>query len=557
VIRNFLAAILCLSGAVAAAAAAPPPPPKLVVAISIDQLAGGLFDQYRGTFAYGFKRFLDQGVVYPNGYQSHAATETCPGHSTLLSGRHPSGTGIIANSWIDAQTGAAVYCIEDPGVSVPGRPKAPRGPAHLRVSTLGEWLHAANPASRTVSVSGKDRGAIPMAGHNPDAVFWWDDERGFNTYLRPGDTEEQRLAPVAKFNAQLDRQWSKAPPQWKPVDPRCKALDGSHVYGELRIDHRVPPPLVRDTRKPLREDPAFKDWVRASPEIDRITYDLAGELIDSFKLGRGPATDLLTIGFSATDYVGHRFGNQGPEMCDQLAHLDRTLGLLFARLDKLKIPYLAVLTADHGGIDAMERVSERGFPAARIQGNVIPDLNRSLRETLQLDFNPLSGDPQSLYVTRKRTDAALRVRIIAATIAALGKRTDVAQVFTKEQVLAAKPSRDTPADELSLLERYAESVDVERSGDIFVAYKPYIGEGRPRAPGDFVAGHGSPWNYDRRVPILFWRTGAKGFEQYLPVETVDIAPTIAAVLGLPTPELDGRCLDIDITEASPCGIARQ
>jgi predicted AlkP superfamily pyrophosphatase or phosphodiesterase len=545
VIRNWFPGLLCMVCAGATVAAVPPQPPKLVVAISIDQLAGGLFDQYRGSFAYGFKRFLDQGVVFPNGYQSHAATETCPGHSTLLTGRHPSGTGLIANSWIDTQSGAAVYCVEDAGVSVPGRPQAPRGPAHMRASTLGEWLHAANPASRTVSVSGKDRGAITMAGHTPDAVFWWDDERGFNTYLRPGDTEVQRLAPVAKFNAQLDQQWSKAPPQWNRIEPRCTALGGSDAHDRSSNDRRVLAPPARDASKPLRDDPAFKDWVRASPEIDRITYELAGELIDSFRLGRGAATDLLTIGFSATDYVGHRFGNQGPEMCDQLAHLDRTLGLLFARLDRLKIPYLAVLTADHGGIDMVN-----------IRRNPIPELNRSLRESLQLDFNPLSGDSQSLYVTRKRGATELRSRIVAATLAALRQRDDVAEVFTQEQLLAVKGSPDMPADELSLLERFAESVDAERSGDIFVAYKPDLAEGRARAPGNLVAEHGSPWNYDRRVPILFWRSGAKGFEQYLPVQTVDIAPTIAAILGLPTPQLDGRCLNIDVTEASPCGVAR-
>lgn len=552
-IRTSLLAALCLcvAGSVRAAA---PEKPKLVVAIAVDQFAGGLFDQSRNRFGYGFKRFLDQGVVYPNGYQSHAATETCPGHSTLLSGRYPSGTGIVANTWINTQTDAVVYCIEDAGVVVPGRPKTPRGPANLRASTLGEWLHAANPASRTVSISGKDRGAIPMAGHNPDAVFWWDDERGFNTYLRPGDTEAERLAPVAKFNERLYKTWNTALPQWKPIDPRCTSISGSHTYGGATIEHRVPPRLVRDTSKPLRDDPAFHTWLRASPVFDSITLQLALQLIDSFKLGQGAATDLLTIGFSATDYVGHRFGTQGPEMCDQLAHLDRTLGLLFARLDRLKLPYVVVLSADHGGMDVPERVTERGFAAGRVIGNPVGDLNKMLREQLQLDFNPLSGEVRTLFVSRKRTNPELRGRIIATTLAALKARSDVLTVFTKEEVLAVKPSRDVLVDELPLIERYAKSIDTERSADLLIVYKPYIAEERPRRSPDYIAGHGSPWNHDRHVPILFWRSDGTGFEQNLPVEAVDIAPTLAALLDLPTPPLDGRCLDLDPGTASTCPV---
>ena len=145
-------AAICL----ALVCAAPPalaaaPPPKLIVAISVDQFSANLFEQYRSTFSGGLARLTKEGVVFPNGYQSHAATETCPGHSTLLSGRHPSATGIIANDWW-APDGRRIYCVDDTTTTVPGRSKG-RGPVHLRVSTLGEWLRAADPASRTVAAT--------------------------------------------------------------------------------------------------------------------------------------------------------------------------------------------------------------------------------------------------------------------------------------------------------------------------------------------------------------------------------------------------------------------
>ncbi len=232
------AAVLLAAPAVAGTA---PATPKLIVAISVDQFSAGLFDQYRGRFTGGLKT-LQRGVVFPNGYQSHAATETCPGHSVFLTGRHPSATGIVANSWFDRASGTQVYCLADPAGPVPDRPDAPRGPANLKVPTLGEWLKAANPASRTFAVSGKDRGAITMAGHGADGTFWWDDTLGgFTTYVPAGTTAAARLAPVKAFNAALFARWLKKAPAWLPLDPRCAAGDGPRRYGMLTVDHQVPP----------------------------------------------------------------------------------------------------------------------------------------------------------------------------------------------------------------------------------------------------------------------------------------------------------------------------
>ena len=221
-VRRRLALLAVALLAVPAAATTAPPPPKLIVAISVDQFSAALFDQYRGRFTGGLKT-LQAGVVFPNGYQSHAATETCPGHSTILTGRHPAATGIVANVWADRATGTSVYCMVDPAGPVPNRPDAPRGPANLRVPTLGEWLKAANPASRTFAVSGKDRGAITMAGHGADGTFWWDDTLGgFTTYVPAGTTADARLAPVAAYNAALFAAWHRKAPRLDAARPALR-----------------------------------------------------------------------------------------------------------------------------------------------------------------------------------------------------------------------------------------------------------------------------------------------------------------------------------------------
>ncbi|MDB5690924.1 MAG: alkaline phosphatase family protein, partial [Sphingomonas bacterium] len=488
--------------------------------------------------------------------QSHAATETCPGHSTLLTGRHPSATGIIGNSWRDPVTGKDTYCLFDPASPVPGRPGQGRSPANLRVSTLGEWMRAANPASRTVAVSGKDRGAIAMAGHDPVGAFWWDYERGFTTYVPAGTQEAERLAPVRSINAAIDARWRKAPPVWKVTDPACAVAAQTRRYGSLEVTHSVPPAgfTPRKRGSDFRSDATFNAWFRATPILDEIVIEAADSLIDTYRLGRGAAPDLLAVSLSATDYVGHRYGNGGPEMCDQMAHLDRLLGRFLDRIDRIGIPYVVVLSADHGSMDAAERVAEHGIPARRTNlGKIIDDVGGQVRAELGLGFAPLTGDDQVSIVGT--ADPQLRGRIAASALAKLRARPEIAAAFPRDELLAVRIPKGKPADELTLQERFAESTDAERSGDIAIAVAPYTSGGTPKNYGDTISGHGTPWNYDRRVPILFWWKGASPFEQPIAIETVDIAPTLAGLLAIPTPEVDGVCRDLDGGPASSCQTA--
>jgi predicted AlkP superfamily pyrophosphatase or phosphodiesterase len=555
-IRSTIAALAALGATLAAPALATttPPQPKLIVAIAVDQFSANLFAQYRQRYTGGLKRMTAEGVTFPSGYQSHAATETCPGHSTILTGMHPAATGIVANNWYDVASGRAMYCVFDESGPVPKREGQGRGPANLKVSTFGEWLKKADPRSRVYGVSGKDRAAIMMTGHNPDGVFWWDDENGFTTSVPAGTTAEARLAPVKPFNDALFAAWAKAPPAWTVLDKSCAAT-GPHKYGKLEIDHTLPPAVGAPPTDGSfdRADAAFKKWIRATPTFDAITLALATRLLDDKKLGRGLAPDLLAISLSATDYIGHRYGNQGPEMCDQMAQLDRALGAFLDHLTALKIPVTVVLTADHGAIDAAERVAERGIPARRFSLEEIGgEINAQIQAEEKLDFAPLIVDGEQLRVSDWIDGDAAKARIEARAIALLKDRNEVADVLRKADVLKAMPPKDKPVDELTLLERYAESADAERSGDLFVVPVPYASLGDPETPGDAIAGHGTPWQYDRRVPILFWWPGAEGFEQSLPIETVDIAPTLAAITGIPAPKVDGRCRDLDRTPADTC-----
>ncbi|TVV74901.1 alkaline phosphatase family protein [Sphingomonas solaris] len=537
--RLFPAALLAALPAIAPAA--PPAAsaaPKLIVAISVDQFSANLFEAWRPRFTGGLKR-LSGGIAYPSGYQSHAATETCPGHSTLMTGRHPNKTGIVGNTMRDEATGKPVYCLSDTDVVLAHDAKAPPvGPKRLMADTLGEWLKAASPQSRVVSVSGKDRGAITMAGHRPDGVFWLFPGYGFTTYIAPGGDATAALAPVAALNAANAKVWTQKP-KWTYAHPECRPLASEWTVGGKTFASRLPPANWGVSDKPA-------DIVRnvtASPIPDDLTLAAAATLIDHYRLGRGPATDLLTVSFSATDFIGHAYGTRGPEMCEQMYRLDASIGALLKAIDRLGVPYVVALTADHGGSDFAERLAANGYPAARLDPPaMVARVNARVMAETGLKAAPLEGGADELSLT-PGVPTADRPRVLAAAQRALAAEPDIAGAFTLDELLATPIPAGKPADELSLRERFAESAYRGRSGDLLIAPKPYLSS--PARPGAYVAGHGSPWNYDRRVPILFWWKDAPAYTRFLPVETVDIAPTLAAVLGVSPPaDVDGRCLPL-------------
>jgi hypothetical protein len=406
----------------------------------------------------------------------------------------------------------------------------------LLVPTLGERMKAADPASRVVSVSGKDRAAVMMGGHKVDQLWWWDG-KAFVSYAGRATP-----AVVAKANQVIAAEIARAQPALELPDfcvarDRAIAVTPGLMVGAGRFAR-----AAGDTR-------AFK----YSPEMDGATLALAAALAQSMKLGQGSAPDMLNISLSATDYVGHAFGTQGSEMCLQLASLDRDLGDFFAMLDATGVDYAVVLAADHGGIDLPERLREEAMPMAkRIDAAFDPGaLSKAIAAKLGLSDAPLRYSESNFYVD-PALSAPQRAAVIRAAKAMLAAEPDVAAVFTADE-LAAAPEPSGPPDAWPLIERAKASFYRPRSGDLVVALKPRVSPIGDPEPGE-VATHGSFWNYDRRVPILFWRKGMTPFEQPLSVETVDIAPTLAALVHLwkDATEMDGRCLDLDPSIATTC-----
>lgn len=526
---------LTLLAAGAAHAAEPKPAPKLVMVISVDQFSANLFNQYRSRYTAGLRTLTNEGLVYANGWQSHAASETCPGHSTILTGKHPNKTGIPANDWLDPTTGQNVYCLSAPANTIAGGAGGlPVGPNNLRATTLGDWLKDSPNPGKVFAISGKDRGAISMAGHKADGVFWYRDGFGFTTYVEPGQDGDARLAAVKGLNADLKARFVAKPPAWDYQTPYCRTLERDYQVGDVTYRAQLPSKAAFDN----------------TPLLDDVTVDGALRLLDEQKLGAGPATDILAISLSATDRIGHGYGTQGPELCEQLFRLDANIGRLLDAAARVPGGAVVVLTADHGGSDFPERSAERGFPEARrADPAILQRLNTYLKAQFKLTVDPAEFDGWGLFLVGKdkvRLPQPLRGRVAAAAVAFLRKEPDVVDAFTTDELLRTPPPRPgTPPEAYSLRERASLSAVEGRSTDVSLILRSGIAPLRPYRPGGAMSTHGSTWDYDRRVPILFWWPGAEGQERFFSIETTDIAPTLAHLVGLPTPaDVDGRCLDL-------------
>ncbi len=519
--------------------------PKLVVVISVDQLSEANVELMAPRFNGGLARLLKEGAWFTQAYHAHASTETGPGHSVLLSGRHPAATGIPENDWMDTCTGRMTYCVNDPNSPVLESPKDVAGPSHYRAHTLGEWMRAASRDHRSFSITGKDRSAILMAGHQADGVYWWNAKVGF--------TSSAAYLPAlpAWLKAHDERLMARLKDQaltWSAVDGKDHSAEAPGGVG-AGISWGLP-----KTIKPAGTEIAKAGAFQATPFFDEIILDAAETLMKAEHLGHGKGTDLLALGLSATDYVGHRYGPGGPEMEDQLLRLDTLLEGFLQRLHRAVPDAWVVLTADHACADFPERLQAKGLlpknQSFRLDSRsaYFQPLSQHLKDTFHTTSELLSptGDPKHVRfdaatLEREKIDRAAAQQ---AVIAWLKTQPFVEAITTREELMAMRLEDLKGADPtgLTMVQRIRLSYIPELGGgDVVVAFKPHI----LWIPHSYPATHGTPHDYDRHVPIIFWGGAWKAGHRESPVSTVDIAPTLAKALHITVPEpIDGVARDL-------------
>ena len=430
--------------------------------------------------------------------------------------------------WDAPRPDKTVYCAEDERAPGTDSDHYKVSAAHLRVPTLGDLLKRQSPGSRVVAVAGKDRAAVMMSGNAADQRWYWGGKAFVSDLARPVPKS------IPATNAAVARMIA-APGPALDAPPFCSAR-----AQPIAIEEHAPVGAGNFARAA-----GDLDAFHVSPAMDAAVLALSASLVGELGLGRGSTPDVLTVGLSATDYVGHTYGTEGQEMCLQLLSLDRDLGDFLDRLDQLGIDYAVALTADHGGFDIPERLRLHGMTdAARIDPRLTPKLIGAEVSKETGIAGPILanlGVIGDLYLDR-HLQGAERARALAAVLAAYRGHPQVAAAFSKEEVAAVPMPAGDPVG-WSLIQRVRASFDTARSGDLYVVLKPHIVP-IGHASGS-VATHGSPWDYDRRVPILFWRPGFRGATVATAADTVDIMPTLAALVGVPLApgSVDGHCLE--------------
>ena len=512
------------------------PPPKLILVLSVDQMRFDYLTRFGELYQGGFRKLLDGGAVFTNAKYRHANTETGPGHSVILSGRHPSNSGIVANAWYDQLLKKTVNVVDDPVQSPVGGKGRGASPANFIGFTVGDVLKQRSPQSKVVGVSLKDRSAILMAGRRGDAAYWYENAGG--NFITSTYYMTEAPAWLERWNAQhyvdryAGRKWERLIGDEKLYEKYAgkDAIEGEWDRKDILFPHalRGKPP-----------ETLFYDDFRRTPFADEMTLKVALEAMKGHALGADEVTDVLAVGFSASDVIGHTYGANSQETMDQFLRLDLTLRELFQEIDTRVglARTLVVLTADHGSMPLVEVLQAQGLGARRVNPK---NLEAAINQALAARF-PGAQDLIALYdlpsvylneeAVRRRT--LKREEVEAVIIKALQSTGVVDAVYTQADFLKERGGNDPY---FNLLRN---SFFHSRSPHVIAYAKKYIYiDARPGGTG-----HGTPHDHDRHIPVIFMGAGIKPGRYAEPCGPEDIAPTLAKLLGFDYPlEEDSRLL---------------
>ncbi len=516
--------------------------PKLVLQITVDQLRGDLPMRYKDRLGPGgFAYLMQNGAHFNNAHYRYANTETAVGHATLFTGADPSRHGVVANDWIDQNTGALVYCTEDARHHIIGsKAGAHQGvsPRNLLSSTIGDELVVNNGGkSRVFSVSVKDRGAILPGGHAGKA-FWFSKRTG--QFVTSTYYYDDYPAWVKQWNAAkpADRYKGK---DWDLIHDRSTYLAGNMDDRPYEADFK---PLGRTFPHALGDGSSkyFYLVLSLTPMGDELTLDFARALIENERVGQGEVTDLLAISFSSTDYIGHLFGPSSLETEDNILRLDRLLADLFKYVDE-KVGLdktLIVLSGDHGAPEAPECIAELGMETGRFpfdwfkKGSPLAD---ALKHRFGRDELISSHSHPYLYLNLEAiNEAGLNVPEVEGFIAGeIMKVPGIAYAMTRTDLFAGRITESPVQNQIR------RSFHPTRSGNIHMIPEQYwflhsTEEAEKMGIDAIAAIHGSPWVYDTYVPIFFAGPGIpKKLTINRQVGPHDVAATIAAYLEIKPP----------------------
>jgi predicted AlkP superfamily pyrophosphatase or phosphodiesterase len=498
------------------------PTVKLVLGIVVDQFRYDYTTRFAGRYTQGLHRLLTEGAVFTDAHQDHYPTVTATGHATFMTGSTPATSGIIGNEWYDRMQGRSVTSVEDAGTKLLGGAAGATGssPHNLVVSTVGDEMKIASSGkSHVIGISMKDRAAILPVGRMADAAYWLDDTTGQVV----SSTWYQQAEPawVQQFNA------------GKPAE---RDLGRSWTGPGAEQPFVVLPKLAGK--------PYVAAW-ETTPWSNDMLESFAEQALAEERLGQHEAVDMLTVSFSANDHLGHVVGPNAPAVEEMSVATDAAIGRLIAAAERQvgKGNLLVVMTADHGVAPTPEFSLAHHLPAGRANK---AQYARTVQDALAARFGDgkwIVGTWESGFyfnhelLTAKHLNEVDVENEAASAVATLPY---VERTYTRTELMR----RDAMASRVD--DYVARSFFPEHSPDLFVVLKPYW------LFGTEGTSHGSPWDYDTHVPLIFMGAGIYPGVYDSRVGISDVAPTLTNLLHLETPSGSvGRVLDEALSGSHP------
>lgn len=517
--------------------------PKLVVGIVVDQMRYDYLTRFWSQFGEeGFKRLVNDGFSYKNNHFNYVPTYTGPGHASVFTGATPSAHGIISNGWYNKFENRSVYCVQDDEVSPVGtKSDAGKMSPHRMMSTSfadQNRLHT-QMQGKTIGIALKDRGAILPAGHTANAAYWFNGREEAN-WISSSFYMDELPEWVKKFNKSGKAQsYLKTWNTLKDISTYSESGSDENNY-EIGYTGKETATFPYDL-KALASENGNYDLLKATPFGNDLTAEFAKAAIKGENLGQDEVTDVLTLSFSSTDYVGHNFGVNSKELQDTYMRLDLSIADFLNYLDRTvgEGEYTVFLTSDHGGVNVPSYLKSRKIPAGYFDD---VKANKELEEYVKKEFETEGlieniSNGQVFFNYEKLNSSGFDSGELQDKIAHyLLQKENIYKVFTREQLQNGAFSDGIG----SLIQN---GYNQKRSGDVIFMLDPgyiiYPEKGTT---------HGSGFIYDTHVPLIFYGKNIKKGSTYERSEIPDIAPTISAMLGISAPNATTGKLLIEVLE---------
>jgi len=516
--------------------------PKILVGVVVDQMRYDYLTRLSNKFSNdGFNRLINQGFNCTNNHYNYVPTVTGPGHSSIATGSSPSINGIVGNNWYDRNIKEEIYCATDLSYENIGGNAyyGKKSPNNLLTLTFADQNRITNKMkSKTISISIKDRGAIFMGGKNANAAYWFYGKNK-GEWITSSYYMNDLPSWVREFNE---------PENISSFINRWELLHDLKRYDLRREDDNDFEKLFKGkdnssfpylTEALMEENDGF-DMISETPFGNSMTTDFAIAAIEGEKLGEDDFTDVLTISYSSTDYIGHNFGVFSLETEDTYLRLDLEIKRLLDYLDKKigKNNYSLFLTADHGALEVPAYLNSKGMKAMSVDKyKFIKSVSKYLAETFgskRMIEHSVNNNIYINYEVVKSLDLKLDV-VKQKIVNHLNTYDFINSAYSLDEIITA--SKLTNYQELIKKGYYP-----ERSGDIVFVLEPNV-----IIYGDRGTTHGSGYDYDTHVPLIFYGNGINKGKTSVRTEITDIAPTINELLGIENSRAySGKILDFVI-----------